>query len=103
MYYYAGGGGSSRGPFPLSTGIGAESSKKFDNILQFLQDNLDSGFIYESTVGAMMFYTPDSGKTIHISSRTYNGGFSKTFQALNLITANNTTNDPAAHVAVQYQ
>ncbi len=76
-------GGSSRGPFVIWTGAGANSSVKFANILSTLQA-LDPSYTYYGKVGAIYFQTQDAGHQIHVTSMTKNGFYSKTFPGLGL-------------------
>jgi M6 family metalloprotease-like protein len=74
-------GGASRGPFLLWTGGGAHSSAKFTNLLSTLQ-SIDSSYTYYGKVGAVVFSTQDGSHTIHVTSLTKNGNYSKTFPGL---------------------
>jgi hypothetical protein len=74
--------GDRRGPFTIFTGSASDTSIKIDNLLNTL-DQIDSGFSYYGTVGAVEFSTQDENHKIHVIARTKNGHYSKTFQGLN--------------------
>lgn len=74
--------GQRRGPFLLFNGGGEGTSGKTGNLLHVL-DQLDPGFDYYGSAGAVEFMTQDSEHQIHVSARTSNGHYSKSFQGLN--------------------
>lgn len=77
-----------RGPFLLWTGPAADRSVRFANLLQAI-DGLDAeAFDYYGRVGAVRFETQDDGHRIHVSARTVNGNYGKTFQGLNDVPEN---------------
>jgi hypothetical protein len=79
--------GQRRGPFLLFNGGGEGTSGKTGNLLHVL-DQLDPGFDYYGTAGAVEFMTQDSEHQIHVSARTSNGRYSKSFQGINQNGAN---------------
>lgn len=83
--------GERRGPFLLNT-MNVNTSIKINNILELIND-VDSGFDYYGTVGAMEFLTQDETHKIQVIARTKNGNYSKTFQGLNLNDDNTATTD----------
>jgi hypothetical protein len=87
VYYNS--GTNRRGPFTLwSNDGGVNQSVHYDNILQTI-DGLDAGaFTYLGTSGALEFITQDSNHLIHVSVRTRNGNYSRTFPALGDLEAN---------------
>ena len=89
--YYSPGGGIRRGPFTLWTSPGTNRSIKFTNLLSTI-DVLDSGpFNYYGSVGAVEFMTQDDDHRIHVTIRTVNGNYAKTFPALNEVEENSAT------------
>ncbi len=80
--YFNSASGERRGPFVLWTSSFENFSVKFDNILSTLA-GLDDGYSYYQKLGAMEFVTQDPGHKIHVTARTRNGNYSKTFQGLN--------------------
>jgi len=82
VYFFYGEGGY-RGPFHLWTSGEPGASSKFNNILKNIQDWFDPGFNYYNRVGAMWFFTQDADHRIHVTARTVNGNYSKTFPGLN--------------------
>jgi hypothetical protein len=85
-FYY--GGGSFRGPFVLTTDLAQYHTVKFSNILSTL-DGLDAGvFTYYGRVGAVWFYTSSTDAAIHVTAKTVNGNYGKTFPGLNMVAAN---------------
>jgi hypothetical protein len=74
--------GERRGPITLYTSPGRNMSVKAGNILNTL-DQLDTGFSYYGTAGALEFLTQDTDHKIHVTARTKNGNYSKTFSGLN--------------------
>jgi hypothetical protein len=86
--YFTPHGETRRDPFTLVSGwMDDNGNRKFDNILRFL-DIYDSGYNYYGKVGAMEFVTQDSSHVISITSRIYNGNYSKKFQGLNYVEVN---------------
>jgi hypothetical protein len=82
------GGGFRRGPFTLWTSPGADRNAKFPNILSAIDDLDSEAFTYYGLVGAVEFSTQDAAHKIHVTARTLNGNYSKTFPGLNLTDAN---------------
>ncbi len=74
--------GDKRGPFDLFTGSAAGISVKTSNLLQTF-GLMDPGYDYFEKAGAVEFTTQDSNHHIHVTARTKNGDYSKTFQGLN--------------------
>jgi murein DD-endopeptidase MepM/ murein hydrolase activator NlpD len=83
--------GERRGPFLLNT-MNVDTSIKINNILELINE-VDSGFDYYGTVGAMEFFTQDETHKIQVIARTKNGNYSKTFQGLNLNDDNTANTD----------
>jgi len=85
VYFYYG-GGLHRGSFVLTTALANRHSVKFSNILATI-DALDAGvFTYYGRVGAVWFWT--TAGTIHVTAKTVNGNYGKTFPGLNVVAAN---------------
>lgn len=81
------GGGLSRGPFLVWTNSGqAGRTIRFSNFLSQLQTG-DSGFNYYGRVGAVTFFTQDTGHRILVTARTVNGNFGKTFPGINPVSS----------------
>lgn len=91
VYVYYNTASGRRGPFLLwdnSSGA-ALSSAKYDNLLETI-DGLDSGaFTYCGTVGAVEFFTQDSGHLLHAAARTANGSYAKALPAMMLMGESN--------------
>jgi hypothetical protein len=98
--YYTPYGASRRGPFLLwdNSGGTKDTSIKYDNLLQNIE-GLDSGFTYYGTVGSVEFVSQDGSHLCHVMSRTSNGNYSKSSQAINVGSAN--TADPTRPMMIQ--
>jgi len=85
FFYY--GGGNYRGPLTIWTSPGQSASIKIQNILGKMED-LDWQFFYSGKVGSLRLLTQDSTHKIHVTARTKNGNYSKTFPGLNNVDSN---------------
>jgi hypothetical protein len=82
FFMYQGAGSSYRGPFTLITGLASNNTVKFNNILQTI-DTLDTAHSdYYGKVGAVWFETAGVTSAIHVTAKTVNGKFGKTFPGL---------------------
>ncbi|MDH4196258.1 MAG: hypothetical protein OEW05_02500 [Candidatus Aminicenantes bacterium] len=84
MFYHTAG---QRGPFTLWTSPASWSSQTYSNILSTLQ-GLDPSFFYFGRVGALVFSTQSSANKIHVTAKTSNGNYAKTYPGLNNVQSN---------------
>jgi hypothetical protein len=89
--YFTPHGETRRDPFILVSGwMPDNGNRKYNNILYTL-DIYDSEYDYFCKVGSMEFVTQDSSHAISVTSRIYNGNYSKKLQGLNYVEAHTAT------------
>jgi hypothetical protein len=81
--YFNSSQGDRRGPFVLWTSGGINKSIKLENLLETINELDPIHDDYFGKVGSMEFFTQDDSHKVHVSSRTFNGNYSKTSQGLN--------------------
>lgn len=88
VHVYYNSGMNRRGPFTVwSNKNGADTAVRCANILQAIS-NLDPGFSYHGTRGALELITQDRSHQIQAAVRTYHGAYAMSFPALSDVAAN---------------
>jgi len=81
-------GGTTVGPFLVSSGLTQFHSARSANILSTLDALDSSSFVYYGKVGALWFETSNINSLIQVQAKTVNGNYGKTFPGLNIIESN---------------